>query len=44
MKKVMVLLKSPVPPTSGPPEEVKCEDLEKIVMGDYPEKFFQVEA
>ena len=25
-------------------EGVKCEDLEKIVVGDDPKKFFQVEA
>ena len=31
-------------PTNGSAEEVKCEDLEKIVMGDDPEKFFQVGA
>ena len=29
---------------NGPAEEVKCEDLEKIVVGDDPEKFFQVGA
>ena len=31
-------------PVDGPAEEAKCEDLEKIVMGGDPEKFFQVEA
>ena len=25
-------------------EEVKCEDLVKITIGDDPEKFFQVES
>ena len=25
-------------------EEAKCEDLEKVVIGDTPEKFFQVGA
>ena len=29
---------------NGLVEEVKCEDLEKIVMGDDLEKFFQVRA
>ena len=29
---------------NGLVEEVKCEDLEKIVMGDDPEKLFQVGA
>ena len=28
----------------GPVEEAKCEDLEKFVVGDDPEKFFQVRA
>jgi len=27
---------------NGPTEEAKCEDLEKVVVGDDPEKFFQV--
>ena len=27
---------------SEPVDEVKCEDLEKVVVGDDPEKFFQV--
>ena len=31
-------------PDNGPAEEVKCEDLEKAVIGDDPEKFFQVGA
>ena len=31
-------------PDNGPAEEVKCEDLEKVVIGDDPEKFFQVGA
>ena len=31
-------------PVDGPAEEEKCEDLEKIVMGGDPEKFFQVKA
>ena len=28
----------------GPVEEAKCEDLEKVVVGDDPKKFFQVRA
>ena len=31
-------------PVDGLAEEAKCEDLEKIVVGDDPEKFFQVGA
>jgi len=31
-------------PVNGLVEEVKCEDLETIVVGDDPEKFFQVGA
>ena len=31
-------------PTEETIEGVKCEDLQKIVVGDDPEKFFQVEA
>ena len=27
---------------NGSIEEAKCEDLEKVVVGDNPEKFFQV--
>ena len=27
---------------SKPADEVKCEDLEKVVVGDDPERFFQV--
>ena len=29
-------------PVNGPAEEARCEDLEKIVVGDNPEKFVQV--
>ena len=29
---------------SRPSDEVKCEDLEKLIVGDDPEKFFQIEA
>ena len=31
-------------PINGLAEEAKCEDLEKIVVDDDPEKFFQVGA
>ena len=27
-----------------PADEVKCEDLEKVIVGDDPKKFFQVGA
>ena len=31
-------------PATRPTEEAKCEDLEKVVIGDDLEKFFQVKA
>ena len=31
-------------PINGSAEEAKCEDLEKVVVSDDPEKFFQVRA
>ena len=31
-------------PVNGSAEKAKCEDLETVVVGDDPEKFFQVEA
>ena len=31
-------------PVNRPTKEAKCEDLEKIVVGDNPKKFFQVGA
>ena len=31
-------------PDNGSAEEAKCEDLERVVVGDDPEKFFQVGA
>ena len=31
-------------PVNGPVDEEKCKDLEKIVVDDDPEKFFQVEV
>ena len=27
---------------SGPTDEVKCEDLEMVVIGDDPKRFFQI--
>ena len=27
-----------------PADEVKCEDLEKVIVGDDPKKFFQIGA
>ena len=33
-------LKPPMTPIGGTSEEVKCEDLVKITIGDDPEKFF----
>ena len=36
--------KTPVSPVDRPAKDAKCEDLEKIVVGDDLEKFFQVEA
>ena len=35
-------LETPASLFSEPTDEVKCEDLEKVVVGDDPEKFFQV--
>ena len=29
-------------PNNGSTEEAKCEDLEKVIVGNDPEKFFQV--
>ena len=31
-------------PDNGSIEEAKCEDLEKVIIGDDPEKFFQVDS
>ena len=35
-------LKIPASLFSEPADEVKCEDLKRMVVGDDPEKFFQV--
>ena len=37
-------LRTLVLPVNGPAEKAKCEDLEKIIVGDDLEKFFQVGA
>ena len=37
-------LKTPASLSGEPANEVKCEDLEKVVVGDNPEKFFQIGA
>ena len=31
-------------PNNGSIEEAKCKDLEKVIVGDDPEKFFQVDS
>ena len=36
--------KTSVFPDNGSTEEAKCEDLEKVAVGDDPKKFFQVGA
>ena len=36
--------KTPVSPDNGSTEEAKCEDLEKVIIGDDREKFFQVDS
>ena len=35
-------LETPASLFSGPADKVKCEDLEKVVIGDDPERYFQV--
>ena len=35
---------TPVSLFNGPADEVKCEDLERVVIGDDPERFFQIGA
>ena len=37
-------LKTPTSLFGEPIDKVKCEDLEKVVVGDDPEKFFQIGA
>ena len=37
-------LKAPELPINGLTEQAKCEDLETIIVGDDPEKFFQIGA
>ena len=37
-------LETPVSLFNGPADEVKCEDLERMVIGDDPKRFFQIGA
>ena len=37
-------LKTPSSPFSGPADEMKCEDLDKVIIGDDLERLFQVGA
>ena len=37
-------LETPASLFSGPVDKAKCEDLEKVVIGDDPERFFQIRA
>ena len=37
-------LETPASLFNRPADEVKCEDLDKVVIGDDPERFFQVGA
>ena len=39
-EKELQQLKPPMLPIDGTSDEVKCEDLVKITIGDDPEKFF----
>ena len=41
-EKELYQLKPPMLSIDRPVEEVKCEDLVKITVGDDPEKFFQI--
>ena len=34
----------PTLPFNGPADKAKCEDLERVIVGDDPEKFFQIGA
>ena len=40
----LLQLETPVSLFNGPADEVKCEDLEKVVIGDDLERFFQIGA
>ena len=42
--KGLIAIKTPALPINKLAEEAKCEGLEKVVIGDDPEKFFQVRA
>ena len=37
-------LETPASLFNRPADEVKCEDLDKVIIGDDPERFFQVGA
>ena len=37
-------LETPASLFGGPADEVKYEDLERVVIGDDPERFFQIET
>ena len=37
-------LETPISLFNGRADEVKCEDLEKVVIGDDPKRFFQIGA
>ena len=37
-------LETPASLINGPADEVKCEDLDKVIIGDDPERYFQVGA
>ena len=39
-KRGLLQSKTPVSPNNGSTEEVKCEDLEKVIIGNDTEKFF----
>ena len=39
-----LLLKTPMLSDNKSANEVKCEDLEKVIIGNDPERFFQIEA
>ena len=44
VEKDLLQSKAPTPPLEAVTEEAKCKDLEKVVVGDDVEKFFQIGA
>ena len=38
------ITKTPESPIGTPAKEAECEDLEKVIIGDDPERFFQVRS